>query len=114
MEILSTIPVYTFSLKSTLLSIIIAIITIGMLTLFLTSFQASNWFIGLVKLVFIIAGSIGILYTINNIERTSTIDYIKYKVAINETINARDFLDKYEVLSKEGEIFTVREIELEE
>ena len=113
MEILSTIPVYTFSLKSTLLSIIIAIITIGGLTLFLTSFQASNWFIGLVKLVFIIAGSISILYTINNIERTSTIDYIKYKVVINETINAKDFLDKYEVLSKEGEIFTVREIKLD-
>ena len=91
MEILSTIPVYTFSLKSILLSIIIAIITIVMLTLFLTSFQASNWFIGLVKLVFIIAGSIGILYTINNIERTSTIDYIKYKVVINETISAQDF-----------------------
>ena len=82
-----------------------------MLTLFLTSFQASNWFIGLVKLVFIIAGSIGILYTINNIERTSTIDYIKYKVVINETIRAREFLDKYEVLSREGDIFTVRESE---
>ena len=113
MEILATIPVYTFSLKSTLFSIIIAIITIGGLTLFLTSFQASNWFIGLVKLVFIIAGSISILYTINNIERTSTIDYIKYKVVINETISAKDFLDKYEVISKEGEIFTIREIELD-
>lgn len=113
MNILATIPVYTFSLKSVLLSIIIAIITIGGLTLFLTSFQASNWFIGLVKLVFIIAGSISILYTINNIERTSILDYNTYKVTLDETISAREFLDKYEILSREGEIFTIREIESE-
>ena len=113
MEILATIPVYTFSLKSILLSIIIAVIAIGGLTFFLTSFQISNWFIGLVKLIFIIAGTISILYPINNIEKTSTIDYIKYKVVINKTINARDFLDKYEILSRKGEIFTIREIEMD-
>lgn len=113
MNILATIPVYTFSLKFVLLSIIIAIITIGGLTLFLTSFQASNWSIGLVKLVFIIAGSISILYTINNIERTSILDYNTYKVTLDETISAREFLDKYEILSREGEIFTIREIESE-
>ena len=36
-----------------------------------------------------------------------------YKVTLDGTISAREFLDKYEVLSKEGEIFTVREIELD-
>ena len=47
-------------------------------------------------------------------ERTSVLDYNTYKVTLDETISAREFLDKYEILSREGEIFTIKEIEVDE
>ena len=65
----------------------------------------------LVGLSLIIIGIFGIIFINNTIEKTKTLNYNEYKVIINETISAKDFLDKYEVIYKEGEIFTVREIE---
>ena len=111
MEILATIPVYTYPwIYKLLLAIAIVIIGVGMM-FFLMRFEIHNWTPVLVGLVLIIIGFFGVSHTTNAMERTSVLDYNTYKVTLNGTISAREFLDKYEVLSKEGEIFTVREIE---
>ena len=42
------------------------------------------------------------------------VDYNKYKVTLDENVSAHELLDKYEILSREGEIFTIKEIEVDE
>ena len=111
MEILATIPVYTYPwIYKLLLAIAIVIIGVGMM-FFLMRFEIHNWTPVLVGLVLIIIGFFGVSHTTNAMERTSVLDYNTYKVTLNGTISAREFLDKYEIVSKEGEIFTIRETE---
>ena len=113
MEILATIPVYTYPwIYKLLLAIAIVIIGVGV-TSCLMIFEIPNWTFVLVGLVLIIIGLFGVSHTTNAMERTSVLNYNTYKVTLDGTISAKDFLDKYEVLSREGEIFTVREIELD-
>ena len=113
MNILATIPVYTHSwIYNLLLTVAVVIIAVGMMFC-LMRFEIHNWTLVLVGLVLIITGFFGVSHTTNAMERTSVLDYNTYKVTLDETISAKDFLDKYEVISKEGEIFTVREIEMD-
>lgn len=114
MEILATIPVYTYPWFYTPL-LAVAIITIaGGIISFLLTAKIDRWAPAFIGLVLIIIGIFGIIHTNNAMERTSVLDYNKYKVTINETVNARELLDKYEILSREGEIFTIKEIEVDE
>ena len=111
MEILATIPVYTHSwIYNFLLLVATVIVAVGMMFC-LMRFEIHSWTPVLVGLILIIIGLFGASHTTNAMERTSVLDYNTYKVTLDETISAKDFLDKYEVISKEGEIFTVREIE---
>ena len=111
MEILATIPVYTHSwIYNLLLLVATVIVAVGMMFC-LMRFEIHSWTPVLVGLILIIIGLFGASHTTNAMERTSVLDYNTYKVTLDETISAKDFLDKYEVISKEGEIFTVREIE---
>ena len=111
MEILATIPVYTYPWFYDFLLALSVVVIIGGVMLFILSNQFFSCIPTLVGLSLIIIGILGIIFTNTIIERTKTLDYNKYKVIINETISAKDFLDKYEVISKEGEIFTVKEVE---
>ena len=113
MNILATIPVYTHHwIYNFLLAVAVVIIAGGIMSCLMT-FEIHSWTPVLVGLVLIIIGLFGINHTTNAMERTSILDYNTYKVTLDETISAREFLDKYEVISKEGEIFTVREIEMD-
>ena len=111
MEILSTTPVYTYPWFYDFLLCISIVVLIGGVILFISSNQFFSYIPTLVGLSLIIIGILGIVFTNNTIEKTKTLNYNKYKVIIDETISARDFLDKYEVISKEGEIFTIKEVE---
>ena len=111
MEILATIPVYTYPWFYDFLFSLSVVVIIGGIVLFISSNQFFSCTPTLVGLSLIIIGILGIIFTNTIIERTKTLDYNKYKVIINETISAKDFLDKYEVISKEGEIFTIKEVE---
>ena len=114
MEILATIPIYTYPwIYKLLLAVAIVIIGGGMMSCLMT-FEVHSCTPALVGLVLIIIGFFGISHTIDASERTSVLDYNTYKVTLDETINAREFLDKYEILSREGEIFTIKEIEVDE
>lgn len=41
-------------------------------------------------------------------------DYTKYAVIIDDSVSAKELLNEYEILSREGEIFTIKEIEVDE
>ena len=111
MKILATVPIYTHPwIYNLLLVVAVVIIAVGIICCFM-AFEGHSYIPALVGLVLIIIGLFGVSHTTNAMERTSVLDYNTYKVTLDETINIKDFLDKYEILSKEGEIFTVREIE---
>ena len=111
MNILTTIPVYTSHwIYKLLLAVAIVIIGGGVMSC-LMAFDVNSYTPALVGLILIVIGLFGASHITNAMERTSVLDYNTYKVTLDETISAKDFLDKYEVLSREGEIFTVREIE---
>ena len=113
MEILATVPIYTHPwIYNFLLAAAVLIIAGGIMSCLMT-FQIHSCTPILVGLVLIIIGFFGVSHTTNTMERTSVLNYNTYKVTLDETISAKDFLDKYEVISKEGEIFTIREIELD-
>ena len=113
MNILATIPVYTYHwIYKLLLAIAVVIIEGGVMSC-LMAFEMHSWTPALIGLVLIIIGLFGVSHTTNAMKRTSVLDYNTYKVTLDETTNVKDFLDKYEVLSREGEIFTIREIELD-
>ena len=38
-----------------------------------------------------------------------SVDYVKYKVTIDDSVSMTDFFDKYEILDQEGKIYTVKE-----
>lgn len=113
MNILATVPIYTHSwIYNLLLLVATVIVAVGMMFC-LMRFGIHSWTPVLVGLILIIIGLFGASHITNAMERTSVLDYNTYKVTLDETISAKDFLDKYEVISKEGEIFTIREIELD-
>ena len=58
--------------------------------------------------VFFISLILGI--TTSNI-KSKEIDYIEYKVTIDNSVSMNEFLNKYEILAQEGKIYTVKEKE---
>ena len=111
MNILATVPVYTHPWIYNLILIIAIVIIAGGIMSCLMTFEVHKCTPALIGLILIIIGFFGINHTTNAMERTSVLDYNTYKVTLDETISAREFLDKYEILSREGEIFTIKEIE---
>ena len=114
MEILATVPVYTHPWIYNLLFAVAVVIVAGGIVFCFMTFEMHSYISALVSLVLIIIGLFGVGHTTDAMERTSILDYNTYKVTLDETIGAREFLDKYEVLSREGEIFTIKEIEVDE
>lgn len=37
-------------------------------------------------------------------------DYTEYKVIIDDTVNMNEFMEKYEILGRDGEIYIVKEV----
>lgn len=115
MEILATILVYDYPIIYTIclgLSLVIGIV-MG-LAFILGSVRDGSWLPLITGILCIVLGVIGITHSSRAIEKNSYVDYVKYKVTINESITAQEFLNKYEVLYREGEIFTIKEIEVAE
>ena len=45
------------------------------------------------------------------IDNKNSIDYIEYKVTIDDSVSMTEFMDKYEILDTEGKIYIVKEKE---
>ena len=54
-------------------------------------------------------GFVGCLGVVMSEHETDTVDYIEYKVTIDDSVSMNEFLDKYEILDQEGKIYTVKE-----
>lgn len=114
MEFLATIPVYTYPWFYNLfwaIGAVMVIIGIGCIT---CAIEFKSIISAFISLVLIISGITGAVHSNKAIDETSVLDYNKYKVTLDETISAHELLDKYEILSREGEIFTIKEIEVDE
>ena len=115
MEILATIPVYDhpwFYNLAFAIAMVMLIVGIGV-GLFM-AIEHHSWGAFIAGVALVVTGGFGISHSNEAMERTSYLDYTKYKVTINEEIGARELLDEYEILSREGEIFTITEIEVDE
>jgi hypothetical protein len=53
----------------------------------------------------------GPLMTMLTTHTTDQVEYIEYKVTIDDSVSMNEFLDKYEILDQEGKIYTVKERE---
>lgn len=114
MEILATIPVYSYpwfyNLFLAAMFLLIAI-SLGVMAF---SFISDKKITFLISIACIAIAVVGFIHTIKAIDRDTHISYNKYKITIDETISAQELLNKYEILSREGEIFTIKEIEVDE
>lgn len=53
----------------------------------------------------------GIIGSLGGTISKTDINYIEYKVTIDDSVSMNEFLDKYEILDQEGKIYTVKERE---
>lgn len=115
MEILAVIPVYSHPwIYNLTLAIAVTISMTGIAIGLFMAIEHRSWGAFIVGAALVVTGCFGVIHSSDATERTSYLDYTKYKVTINEEIGARELLDEYEILSREGEIFTIREIEVAE
>ena len=114
MEILATIPVYTYPwFYNLFMGIAVLFIIVGFSFAF-SSIELQTCIPLVIGLVLIAIGILGIFHTNKAIDKVSVFNYNKYKVTIDDSVSAKELLNKYEILSREGEIFTIKEIEVDE
>ena len=112
-EILATKEVVAATQFNSTMFWIIFGITLGVMFIIgvATSLQSRDW----VQLpLFLFAGLIvGVLFgvMIGNLSATPAEYETQYKVTISDEVQMNDFLSRYEIISTEGRIYTVREIE---
>ena len=70
--------------------------------------KSNNWAAILCLILMVISIVIVCLGAISN---KNSVDYIEYKVTIDDSVSMNEFLDKYEILDQEGKIYTVKERE---
>ena len=73
--------------------------------LFADCYDVAPWISLLVVIAFTVVAILGGIPNKNNV------DYIEYKVTIDDSVSMNEFLYKYEILDQEGKIYTVKERE---
>ena len=104
-EILSSTTIYNTILPDWVGAIAIFFIIIFAIIAINVSYD--NILLTIFTILTIIFGIFGILSFI----KSNDIDYIKYKVIIDDSVSMNEFLDKYEILDQEGKIYTIKERE---
>ena len=64
---------------------------------------------GHILTILALIGSLMILFGL--LSNTHSIDYVEYKATIDDSVSMNEFLDKYEILDREGKIYTIKEKE---
>ena len=89
------------------------VIVISLCSLFVFAVLTTYWFcegralmavLGIIALV----GCI-VITTMACTSNKNDINHIEYKVTIDDSVSMNEFLDKYEILDREGKIYTVKE-----
>jgi Na+-translocating ferredoxin:NAD+ oxidoreductase RnfA subunit len=62
---------------------------------------------GSISFVLVLASLVLIILSVTS--NKDSINYIEYKVTIDESVSLVEFCDKYEILDQEGRIYTVKE-----
>ena len=73
--------------------------------LFVDGYDIAPW----ISLAVVIAFTV--VTILSGIPNKNNVDYIEYKVTIDDSVSMNEFLDKYEILDQEGKIYTVKEKE---
>jgi len=114
MEILATIPVYTYPwFYNVFIGVVVLFFIVGLSFAF-SSIELQTCVPLVIGLVLIAISIPGFFLTNRAIDNASVFDYNKYKVTIDDSVSAKELLNEYEILSREGEIFTIKEIEVDE
>ena len=50
-----------------------------------------------------------VILCLGAISNKNSIDYIEYKITIDDSVSMNEFYEKYEILDQQGKIYTVRE-----
>ena len=58
-----------------------------------------------------LALGLGVVGSLGGTYSKTDINYIEYKITIDDSVSMNEFLDKYEILDQEGKIYTVKERE---
>lgn len=115
MEILATIPVYSHPFFcNVLFAIAITIALIGFMVGIFIAIEERSGIVCIVGLLLLAIGAIGIKHSSKLMSELETFKYNKYKVTFDDSVSAKELLNEYEILSREGEIFTIKEIEVDE
>ena len=51
----------------------------------------------------------GIIGCAVSIDTTDKLSHVEYKVIVSDEVNFTDFMEKYEIIDQEGQIYTVKE-----
>lgn len=51
----------------------------------------------------------GIIGYVASIDTTDKLSHVEYKVIVSDEVNFTDFMEKYEIVDQEGQIYTVKE-----
>ena len=90
-------------------------LVLGLIGAFISICVAIQLFIGDYDIAALISLAVVVLFTVvailSEIPNKNNIDYIEYKVTIDDSVSMNEFLNKYEILEQEGKIYTVRERE---
>ena len=107
-EILDSTTMYNTFLPEACLPIgfISAVILIVAAALcFADSFDLAGWICLILGIISIVVACLSATSNKNDV------DYIEYKVTIDDSVLMNEFMDKYEILNQEGKIYTIREKE---
>jgi hypothetical protein len=63
-------------------------------------------------LIFAVIGTVLAFGGMGWAELNEVVDYTKYDVLVSEDVNFQEFYNKYEILEAKGQIYTVKEIEV--
>ena len=109
-EILSTSEVvvgYVFNVKVYLIALVIITGLMTLISCFNGGFYFEEVVIGLITGI-IFGAILGIFPAMNS---TPSKYETRYKVIVSDEVPMNEFLNKYEIISQEGKIYTVRDIE---
>ena len=107
-EILSQNNVYNVLLPEWVVTIILIVFIFSVIGCGM-SFLCEKLFISMICAACALVGLI--LMTIAGTPNKNSLDYIEYKVIIDDSVSMVEFSNKYEILDQDGRIYVVRERE---